>query len=321
MLARDLSGRFSFKKLILEFRTFLILVVICIVFSLLKNTFYNPINLMNIVKRSVYIAVVSFSTTLMLTQGNLDISVGGTAAMIGCIAAIGLQKGAGLPAAIMLCLICGAAAGLLIGVIAIKGRVETFLVALAMKYVYTGIAYLLTGGIPVPITDPTFKFIFGTQNVLGPIPFSLIIFIVTFLIAWFIYKKTKYGYYLRAIGSNVEAAKVAGISTDWVKICTFIINGAFAAISGMLLAGQFAYGSPTVGTELAMDAIAAVVLGGSAVSGGKGKIWGTIIGVLIMGVINNGLQLLGAQYDMQCIVKGAIIVFAIVLDSWVSRRE
>ncbi len=309
------------KKKILDLRTLIILIFICVLFAVLKDTFYNPINLINILKRSIYIAVAAFSTTLMLTQGNLDISVGGTAALVGTILAIILKANVPLPLAILVGLLSGALAGLIVGIISIKGKTETFLVAIAMKYVYVGIAYLITRGTPIPINNKTFLNVFGTGEVFGFLPMPIFILIAAFLLIWFLYKKTKYGYYLRAIGSNIEAAIVAGINTDRIKIITFVINGTFAAIAGLNLAGIFAFGSPSVASDLALDAIAAVVLGGSAVSGGKGNIWGTVVGVLIMGVINNGLQLLGAQYDIQSIIKGAIIVIAILLDSWVSRTE
>jgi len=315
------TKKIDIKKLILESRTLIILIALCIIFAIMKNTFYNPINLLNIVKRSVYISVCAFSTTLMLTQGNLDISLSGTAAMVGCFFAILIQRGVSLPIAIIISIIIGSFGGFLIGLVSIKGKVETFLAALAMKYVFTGVAYLVTGGIPVPIENEAFEHIFGGGSIFGFMPITVLIFIGAFIINWFLYKKTKYGYYLRSIGSNIEAAKVAGINTDWIKIITFIINGAFGALSGLLLAGMFSYGSPSVGAELAMEAIAAVVLGGSSTSGGRGNMWGTVLGVFIMGVINNGLQLMGAGYDMQCIVKGGVIVFACLLDSWVQSRE
>ncbi len=311
----------KFQKNILDLRTFVILILLCILFASLKSTFYDPINLINIVKRSIYIAVAAFSMTLMLTQGNLDISIGGTAAMVGTIVAIVLKAQIPLPLSILIGLLCGALAGLIVGLISIKGKGETFLVAIAMKYVYTGVAYMITQGTPIPINDKTFIFIFGTGEVFGFLPVPIFILVAAFIFILFLYKKTKYGYYLRAIGSNIEAAAVAGINTENIKIMTFMLNGVFAAIAGMNLAGIFAFGSPNVGSDLALDAIAAVVLGGSAVKGGKGNIWGTVVGVLIMGVINNGLQLMGAMYDVQSIVKGAIIVIAILLDSWASRRE
>ncbi len=314
------SSRSQLNKKILDFRTFIILIIISVIFAFLNNTFYDPINLINIVKRSIYIAVVAFSMTLMLTQGNLDISIGGTAAMVGTIVALVLKAKVQLPFAILIGLLSGTLAGLIVGVISIKGKTETFLVAIAMKYVYIGIAYMITNGTPIPINNQTFLYIFGTGEVLGFLPVPILILIATFILIWFLYTKTKYGYYLRAIGSNLEAAIVAGINSDRIKIMTFMLNGAFAAIAGMNLAGIFAFGSPSVASDLAMDAIAAVVLGGSAVKGGKGNIWGTVVGVLIMGVINNGLQLIGAMYDVQSIVKGAIIVIAILLDSWASSE-
>lgn len=315
-----LSGD-KLKNTLLQLRTFFILVFICIVFALLNETFYNPINLVNILKRSIYIAVAAFSTTLMLTQGNIDISMGGTAALVGSILALSLKSSVSLPMAILIGLITGALAGLIVGLISIKGRTETFLVAIAMRYAYVGLAYMITKGTPIPINNKTFITIFGTGELFGFLPIPIFIMVGAFILIWFLYNKTKYGYYLRAIGSNKEAAIVAGINIDRIRIMTFILNGTFAAIAGLNLAGIFAFGSPSVGTELALDAIAAVVLGGSAVSGGKGNLWGTVLGVLIMGVINNGLQLMGAMFDVQQIVKGLIIVVAILLDSYVNRND
>ncbi|MEM5767407.1 MAG: ABC transporter permease [Bacillota bacterium] len=320
---REIAGgqRKSIKQIIVDSRTFIILILICIIFACLKDTFYNPINIINIVKRSAYIAVVAFTTTLCLTQGNLDISVGGTAAMVGTFVALAFKSGLSLPVVILIGLASGALAGWIVGFISIKGKCETFLVSMAMKYVYVGIAYWITAGTPIPISNKTFNNIFGTGEIFGFFPLPIFIVIASFMAVWFLYKKTKYGYYLRAIGSNIEAAQVAGINTDRIKIYTFVLNGALGGVAGMCLAGMFEFGSPAVASELALEAIAAVVLGGSSVSGGKGNVGGTVIGVLIIGVINNGLQLMGAAYAMESIVKGAIIIIAILLDSWARSRE
>jgi ribose/xylose/arabinose/galactoside ABC-type transport system permease subunit len=139
--------------------------------------------------------------------------------------------------------------------------------------------------------------------------------IFVFAITWFLYKKTKYGFYIRCIGGNTEAAKVAGINVDKVKIATYVINSVFAFIAGLILAALMSSGLPDIANDLALDAISAVILGGTAIAGGLGTVWGTIGGTLIMATLNSGLSLLGAQYPVQILVKGLVIILAVLMDN------
>jgi ribose/xylose/arabinose/galactoside ABC-type transport system permease subunit len=219
-----------------------------------------------------------------------------------------------------MCLIIAIALGTINGVVAVKGRIEPFLVTLATLYMYRGTALVLTGGRPVPIRNEIFVQVWGNGLLLGVIPTPILFMTAFFILSWFLYKKTKYGFYIRAIGGNLEAARVAGINIDKVKISTYMINAVFAFFSGLILAALMSAGLPNIAEDLPLDAIAAVILGGTAISGGFGNIWGTLGGTLIMAILASGMALLGAQYPVQILVRGMVIIMALLIDNALKSR-
>ena len=312
--------RFSALNLLVRYRTILIILVLVIVFTFINPVFVNPTNLLNMLKRMSFTAITAFGTTFVITLGGLDLSVGSTAAVIGVSLALILGLGIPLPLAILICLIIAIVLGTINGVVAVKGRIEPFLVTLATLYMYRGTALVLTGGRPVPIRNNIFVLVFGNGLVLGIIPTPILFMIIFFILSWFLYKKTKYGFYIRAIGGNLEAARVAGIYIDKVKISTYMINAIFAFFSGLILAALMSSGLPNIAEDLPLDAIAAVILGGTAISGGFGNIWGTLGGTLIMAILASGMALLGAQYPVQILVRGMVIIMALLIDNSLKSR-
>lgn len=314
-LKGEARNKYSLVNILISYRTILILLLFILVFTAINSIFLNPTNLLNMLKRMSYVAVTAFSMTFVITLGGLDLSVGSTAAIVGVALALQLYHGVPLALAILLCLIIAVALGAVNGVISVKGKIEPFLVTLASMYIYRGIALVLAGGKPIPIVNDSFTNIFGDGTLFNVVPIPVLIMVALFAVTWFLFKKTKYGFYIRSIGGNTEAAKVAGISIDRVKIVTYMFSGAFASVAGLILAALMSSGLPDIASDLALDAIAAVILGGTAIAGGVGRIWGTIGGTLIMATLNSGLSLLGAQYPTQILVKGLVIILAVLLDN------
>ena len=318
-----------FKKLIqviIKLRTIIILAVLMVVFTALNNVFINPINLMAMLKQMSYVVVVGFGMTFVITLGGLDLSVGSTAAVVGVGFSL-LVKGGAMATvpALLIMFVVALFLGFFNGFVSVKGRIEPFLVTLATMNIYRGIAMVLSDGKPTPIVVPYFADIFGNGKIgsidigvkgqtLG-IPTPVMLSVLFFALTWFLFRKTKFGFYVRSIGGNTEAARVAGINVDLVKISAYALSGFYAFFSGLILASLMNSGMPDLGSSLALDSIAGVILGGTAISGGFGSVWGTVGGCLIMGTLSNGLSILGAQTSEQILVKGIVIILAVLMDN------
>jgi ribose transport system permease protein len=304
------------RDILMKYRTILILVVLMIVFSSIKPIFLHPSNLLSILKNMSYVLIAGLGMTFIITLGGLDLSVGSTAAVVGVGVALLIRGGRMAPIPAILLVLLGASfLGFLNGFVSVKGKIEPFLVTLATMNIYRGLALTLTSGKPVPIVIPYFADLFGNGRLFDIIPSPVIISIFVLLISWFLYSKTKFGFFVRSIGGNAEAARVAGINISLVKIAAYTMNGLYAFISGLILAALFNSGLPDAGRDLALDSISGVILGGTAIAGGVGSIWGTLGGCLIMASLNNGMSLLGAQYHVQIFVKGLVIIFAVLMDN------
>ena len=316
------TSRPTIRKVIIQYRTFLILVVLMTVFSLLKPVFIDPSNLLAIMKNMSYVLIAGLGMTFIITLGGLDLSVGSTAAVVGVGFAM-LVRGGFMPAipALLIVMIGAMLLGFLNGFVSVKGKIEPFLVTLATLNIFRGLALTLTKGKPVPIVIPNFADLFGNGLLFNLIPSPVIISLVVLLVSWFLFTQTKFGFYVRSIGGNPEAARVAGIDISLVKIAAYTMSGLYAFISGLILAALMNSGLPDAGRDLALDSISGVILGGTAISGGVGSIWGTLGGCLIIASLNNGMSLLGAQYHVQILVKGLVIILAVLMDNAFKSRQ
>lgn len=223
--------------------------------------------------------------------------------------------------ALLIVLVLSMLLGFFNGFVSVKGKIEPFLVTLATMNIYRGLALTLTKGKPVPIVIPHFADIFGNGRLFGIIPTPVIISLVIFAISWFVFTQTKFGFFVRSIGGNQEASRVAGIEISKVKLAAYTMSGLYAFISGLILAALMNSGLPDAGKDLALDAISGVILGGTALLGGVGTMWGTLGGCLIIASLNNGMSLLGAQYHVQILVKGLVIIFAVLMDNAFKSRQ
>lgn len=283
------------------------------VFPTTRSTFLTPKNMFNILRQNASNLFLATGMTMVIILGGIDLSVGSVIALsgvvaAGCVVNFGLPEAVGFIAAVAV----GAVVGLFNGFIICKTDIPPFIVTLASMNITKGIALVLTGGAPIRCMTDAFKF--PGAGYVGPVPTPVILMIVIFVIAALMINKTQLGRHIYAVGGNVQAAKFSGISVQKVKFIVYAYTGVMAGIAGVVIASRLYSGQPTAGDGAEMDAIASVVVGGTSMSGGSGRIGGTLIGVLIIGVLNNGLNLMGVDSNFQYIVKGLVILLAVYVD-------
>jgi ribose/xylose/arabinose/galactoside ABC-type transport system permease subunit len=223
-----------------------------------------------------------------------------------------LKGGAGIVPVVLLALVIGMGCGLANGLFITLGRIAPFVVTLGMMSIARSLTLIYTKGYPISGFTGPFRFIGGGDIV--SIPFPIIVFLLTVVVAWLILTQTRLGRYTYAIGGNEETVKLSGINSDFYKTIVYVISGITAAVSALILTSRLNSAEPVAGQGYELDVIAAVVIGGTSLNGGRGSVWGTLIGALLIGVINNGMNLLGISPYFQLLVKGLIIIGAVLLD-------
>ena len=302
----------------LVFLTFLL----CDVFKIGNESgewiFFNPENISNILNQVSINVIIAFGMTLVILIKGIDLSVGSIASVSGVvIALLILNMKVPLPLAVLLTLVAGFLTGAANGALISMLRVPPFIATLASMAIFRGLAFILTDGKAKFVNADTFKFL--GNGFIGPVPAAVILILILLVFFHFLLAKTVFGRRLYFLGGNEEAARLAGINPIKLRFLVFSIAGACSAMGGILLASRLGSGSPNVGVGYEMDAIAATIVGGTSFSGGKGTIVGTFIGALIMGVISNGMNLLGISPYMQYVAKGSIILLAVIIDSLKKR--
>ncbi|SDC35928.1 ABC transporter permease subunit [Halanaerobium congolense] len=305
------------KKNILEilnkFKTGIGLLILVIVLSFMSPYFLTIPNILNIIRQVSIIAIVSFGMTMVILTGGIDLSVGSMLAFAGAVSAgMMVNSGFNVFLAILIGLAAGTALGFFNGLAVAKAKLPAFIVTLAMMTVARGFTLIYTDGRPISGFNETFRF-FGA-GYLGRIPIPVVIMFIFLIVIYILLKKTPLGRYIYAIGGNETATKLSGINTDKIKIAVYALNGFLAAVSGIILTSRLNSAQPMAGEGYELDAIAAVVLGGTSLSGGSGTVIGTIVGALIIAVLNNGLNLLNVSSFYQLVAKGAVILLAVFLD-------
>lgn len=258
-------------------------------------------------------AVIAIGQTLCLITGGMDLSSGSIMALAGVTSAMfGLADKTNMPAAFLTAILVGMLCGFINGLIVSKGRVPAFIATLGMQQAARGMALLVTNATPVFGLSAAYIFM-GSGKVLG-IPMLVIIMVAVVIVTAFILNKTKFGRHVYAVGGNEQSAHVSGIRVQRVKLIVYTAAGALAGLGGIMLAGRIQSGTPTMGEGYELDAIAGAVIGGVSTSGGVGTIYGAVIGSLLMAMISNGLDLMNVSAYYQQIIKGIIIVLAVLLD-------
>lgn len=270
-------------------------------------------NLTNIARQTAMISIMAIGFVFVLAAGEIDLSIGAVVALASLVTALVLRD-VGMWLAVPAGLATGVLVGLVNGLITTKVRIPSFLVTLGTLGVVNGIARWLTDLKSVPITDPVYTFIFGSGDI-GPVPILFVWTAVALVIGHLALRKTAFGRQVLATGGNRTAALYSGVRTDRIKIATLVISASAAALAGMLYAGRLHGARYTLGETDMLTVIAAVVIGGTGLFGGKGSVVGAVVGSLIMGIINNGLILMGLSVAQQMIFQGIIIVLAVALTS------
>ena len=305
------------KKIdISKFQSLIGLIVFSVIVAFINSRFMTTSNILNILRQTSINAVIATGMTFVILTGGIDLSVGSILGFSGAVAAMMLASGVDSIIAIPVALIVGLVVGALNGVLISEGKLQPFIVTLATMTMLRGATLVFTDGKPIgtgfEANSKLFAW-FGNGYVLG-IPVPIIVIIVTFLVALFVLTQTKIGRYVYALGGNEEATKLSGISTDKVKIFVYAISGMMAALAGIIITSRLSSAQPTAGSGYELDAIAAVVLGGTSLAGGTGTIVGTMIGALIIGVLNNALNLMDVSSYFQMLAKGSVILLAVLLD-------
>lgn len=305
----------SLKKF--EWRNYIVyfaLVGVLIYFSitLFDDGFLSTGNLLNIVRQTAPITLMALAMTFVIASEEIDLSVGSIAALSSLTGALALQAGFGVFGGLVAGLGTGLLVGLINGLLVTKVAIPSFLVTLATMGAVRGMAMWVTDTAPVPIVNSTFNFIFGSGDI-GPIPVLLIWTLVFAIIAHVLLRKTSFGRQTLAVGGNENAARFSGVNTMRIKLLIFVGTGAMAGLAGLLYAGRMNAGRFSFGEGDELSVIAAVILGGTALAGGVGTVIGTVVGSLMIGVINNGLIIVGLDVSQQMIIRGLIIILAVAL--------
>jgi ribose transport system permease protein len=297
-----------------KFGPLLALVLLFIVITVLNPSFMEPNNILNLLRQTSINALIAFGMTFIILTGGIDLSVGSILALSSALMAGMMVSGLDPILAILVGILLGAIMGVINGILVSKGKMAPFIVTLATMTIFRGLTLVYTDGKPITgIGDSVMFQMLGRGYFLG-MPVPAVVMIIAFMILWFLLHKTSFGRKTYAIGGNERASRISGIKVDRVKVAIYGLAGTMAAIAGAILTSRLNSAQPTAGQSYEMDAIAAVVLGGTSLSGGKGRLFGTLVGVLIIGTLNNGMNLLGVSSFYQQVVKGAVILIAVLLD-------
>ncbi|HAT56108.1 MAG TPA: ribose ABC transporter permease [Veillonellaceae bacterium] len=302
------------KNIIREMGPLIGLILLFLVIAVLNDSFVEPSNLRNLLRQVSINALISFGMTFVILTGGIDLSVGSILALSSALMASFIVKGMNPEVAIFTAVIIGTFLGAVNGIVIAYGKVAPFIATLATMTIYRGLTLVYTNGNPISglSDDPIFTG-FG-QGYMAGIPVPAVIMLITFFILFFILRKTPLGRQTYAVGGNEKVSYIAGIKINMVKIFAYAITGCLCAVAGAILTSRLNSAQPTAGLGYELDAIAAVVLGGTSLAGGKGRIVGSLIGALIIGTLNNGLNILNVSSFYQQVVKGIVILLAVLMD-------
>ena len=296
------------------------LLLLCTFFSFTARNFLTQKNLLNIALQTSIIAIVAIGQTYTITGGGIDLSVGSVVGLSSIEVSMLLVHDVSIPIAILMAIAAGLTCGAINGFIIAYGGIAPFIATLGMLSIARGIVYVACDGVPITGLPSSFS-VFGAGRIFGTIPVPIIILSVLAVVMGVIFHKSKFGRHIFALGSNENTAYLSGVNTKKVKFMMYLCCSLMAAIAGIILTSRVISGQPNSGEAYETDAIAAAVIGGASMSGGQGSIVGTLIGALMMGVLNNGLNLLGLSYFYQKIAIGMVIIAAVYIDMLRSRKK
>jgi len=307
-------------SLLRKYAIFFILVGLILLFSILSPYFLTWTNLTNIFVQQSYVVIAAVGLAFVMISGGMDLSIGYQISLVGVTtAALVKWYGVPLPLAILCGLLLGICLGLFNGYASVRLKVHPLIITLGTMTVFQGISYIVSKQSVILNLPPAFKYL-GQGYVFGVIPFSVILMVVTVLAAGFILNYTYFGRYVYSMGGNEEAARLAGINTTRIKLAVFAICGFFVAVAALVLFGRAGSAASSTGPGTEFTAITAAFLGGISFKGGEGKIWGLVFGVFILGVLSNGMQLIGMGTYAQYIIRGLVLLLAVGFDEYQKKR-
>ncbi|MDU4324273.1 MAG: ribose ABC transporter permease [Clostridium celatum] len=302
----------KFKENLDKYKSLIGLVLLCVVITFVSPAFMTLSNITNVFTQVSTNAIIAVGMTFVILTGGIDLSVGSTVAISGAFAASIIKSTNNVFLAVLAAGIVGIVIGLINGLLISKGKLQAFIATLATMTIFRGATLVFTNGTPISKLPENFVNIGNGK--LGFIPIPVIITVIVLVIAIYVLTQTRFGRYLYALGGNEDSARLSGINTTKIKTLVYVISGFASSIAGVIIASRIGSASPNAGTGFELDAIAAVVIGGTSLAGGEGRITGTLIGALIIGVLNNGLNLMNVSPFYQSIVKGLVILIAVLLD-------
>lgn len=315
---RGISGD-VLRNLLMGNKAFLIFLGMCIFLSIASPYFLSTTNLLNVLRQVCVSTMLSVGFTVVLASGHMDLSVGSLLGLCGMILAkmiveAGVPVAVAIPVTLIFAVLCGSLNAALITIF----RIPPFIVTLATQSIFKGANYLISKLVPVAGLPDSLTAI--GQGYWLSIPIPVYIMLIVVFCTWVIINRTKFGRYVLAMGGNAEAARVSGINTDSMRFYVYMFQGLCAGIAAIIATARSASAQVAAGNGMEMDAIAAVVIGGTSMAGGNANVWGTMFGCLIVGVVNNGLNLLGVDSNWQVVAKGVLILFAVIIDVVSARR-
>lgn len=290
------------------------LILLVIVIGIISPEFRTISNFLSLLRQSSINGFIAFGMTCVILTGGIDLSVGSVLALSTALCAGFIAGGMPVGLAMLLALVIGTLLGAVSGVLVTKGRLQPFIATLVTMTVYRGLTMIYMDGKPISNLGDSFTLKVVGKGNFYHIPIPVILFVAIFAIMMFVLEKTTFGRRVYATGSNEVSAKLAGVNIDKTRLITYAISGGMAALSGLILLSRLSSAQPTLGEGYELDAIASVALGGTSMNGGRGRIWGTFVGVLIIAVLNNGLNILGVSSYYQDVVKGVVILIAVLSD-------
>lgn len=311
------SKRWFTKAWLMEQKSLIALLVLIAIVSTLSPNFFTVNNFFNILQQTSVNAIMAVGMTLVILTSGIDLSVGSLLALTGAVAASMVGADVNAFVAVAGALALGAAIGACTGIIVAKGKVQAFIATLVMMLLLRGVTRVYTDGSPINTGFSDNADLFGWFGIGRPfgIPTPVWLMIIVFIAAWYLLHHTRLGRYIYALGGNESATRLSGINVDRIKIMVYALCGLLAALASVIEVARLSSAQPMAGNGYELDAIAAVVLGGTSLAGGKGRIVGTLIGALILGFLNNGLNLLGISSNYQMIVKAVVILLAVLVDN------
>lgn len=309
----------KFWKFYKKFGSFIILAFVIVFFSIMRPVFLTPGNLTNVLQQVVIYGIVATGVTFVMVSGGTELSVGGQVACNGLLMAAMMNYwNIPVPVAILAGMLVGFLIGCVNGAIAAVLHVTPFVITLCTMLILNGLALVVTNG--YPIYDLPESFLWFGQGWIGPIPVSVIVLAIVVIVGWFILSKTYFGRKVYALGGNQEAARLAGINTTKMRILVYGLCGFFTSIGTIVMLARTNTASATAGSTYQFDCMTAICLGGITFGGGSGNMINTLTGVMIIGVLANGLILMGVNSNMQQVIKGCLLLFAIAMDAIQKRN-